>query len=214
MSAFELPRSMAELAASLLPVSEGNDRFGEPAENAAAVLVLLFPRDEEVLFLLTERPHTLARHPGQISLPGGRAEPGDGDLWQTAMREVEEELGICAEDISPLGRLEDYDLPVSGYLITPFVAWTPREPHIHADPREVAAVIEVSLTSLLDPAAVQEETWRLRGNTYDVTFYRFARWQVWGATARMLHDLACRISGVDCMAPEGPGAVRLLQPDT
>jgi 8-oxo-dGTP pyrophosphatase MutT (NUDIX family) len=159
----------------------------------AGVLVLLFPRDSDVRFLLTTRPDTLARHAGQISLPGGRWEAADPSLWDTARRETREELGIRTGRLVPLGSLDPVPVAVSNYLIWPFVAWNPVAPRIIPDPREVAAVVEVSLTSLVDPGSVQDEEWELRGARWRVTLYRFGDVAVWGATARVLGDLAARL---------------------
>src|SRR5579872_1644177 len=117
---------------------------------AAAVLVLFFPGREGASFFLTERPGDLSRHPGQISLPGGRKEDGDGSLWETALRETREELGIRTGRIRPLGRLAPVPVRVSRYLIHPFLAWSPARPRLAPDPREVAGVLEVPASILLD----------------------------------------------------------------
>jgi 8-oxo-dGTP pyrophosphatase MutT (NUDIX family) len=182
----------------------------------AGVLVLLFPREAEVRFLLTTRPDTLARHAGQISLPGGRREDHDGSLWDTACRETREELGIRTGRLVPLGRLDPVPVEVTGYLIWPFVAWSPIAPRITPDPREVAAVVEVSLASLLDPATVQDEEWEFRGASWRVTLYRFGDVAVWGATARVLADLASRLRPMSRAHAPAPGSVvkaaRLLPP--
>src|SRR5919199_6822952 len=109
---------------SLLPPIERD----EPLQNLdvslqrAAVLVLLFPRETGPSFLLTERPATLSRHPGQISLPGGAMDPEDPDLWHTAIRETQEELGIKTGRIRPVGCLETIAVAVSRYHVAPFVA--------------------------------------------------------------------------------------------
>jgi 8-oxo-dGTP pyrophosphatase MutT (NUDIX family) len=181
---------------------------GVAAPRHAAVLLLLFSRGERVSFLLTGRPHTLSRHPGQISLPGGAAEPGDITLWQTALRESQEEIGLKTGRLRPLGRLETVEVTVSNYLITPFVAWNPVPPRLHPDPREVAEVIEVPLDALLDPTAVSEEVWELRGMLRSVIVYRFGETLVWGATARILAHLAVRLRPEEPPMPLMPGSVR------
>jgi 8-oxo-dGTP pyrophosphatase MutT (NUDIX family) len=172
------------------------------------VLVLLFPRNSDVRFLLTTRPDTLARHAGQISLPGGRMESHDCTLWDTARREAREELGIRTGRLVQLGRLDPVPVVVSNHLIWPFVAWNPIAPRIDPDPREVAAVVEVSLASLLDPAAVQDEEWEYRGASWQVTLYRFGDVAVWGATARVLADLASRLIPDSAKDARFPGQVR------
>src|SRR5438270_12158952 len=98
-------------------------RSGLESTRHAAVLALLFSRNEHISLLLTERPFNLSRHAGQISLPGGAVEAHDADLWQTALRETREELGIRTGRIQPLGRLSTIYVVASDYLVSPFVAW-------------------------------------------------------------------------------------------
>lgn len=181
---------------------------GLPALRHAAVLILLFPRDADVRFLLTARPETLLRHPGQVSLPGGAAESADADLWHTAVRETQEELGIRTGRLRPLGRLDPVPVLVSNYLVTPFVGWNPIPPALKPDPSEVAEVVEVSLGAILDADRVFEETWELRGRSWQVTFYRFGSHVVWGATARILGDLARRLGGESGLRDAVPGSVQ------
>lgn len=206
-----LPDALSSLRSSLLSV-EGEP---DPAETAgmvaprqAAVLLVLFPRGNQVSFLLTARPDTLSRHPGQISLPGGAVEPRDSALWHTALRETQEELGMRTGRLRLLGRLEAVPVVVSNYLITPFVGWNPVPPRLRPDPREVAEVIEVPLDILLDPSAVREELWELRGGYWIVSFYRFGDKSVWGATARILSSLARRLRPTEAGADYLPGSMR------
>lgn len=193
-----LPPKIAALVDRLLPVAD-DDRAetGQPAYRQAAVLVALFDSPEGTSFLLTERPSTLSRHPGQISLPGGAKEAGDRSLLDTALRETEEELGLAAHAISPLGRLAVVDVRISRYTMTPFVAWVAEIPSLRPDPSEVAAIITVSLASLLDPASIRTEWWDVRGVQRPVTFYLFGEVRVWGATARVLSDFAVRLGATN-----------------
>jgi len=207
-----LPPILAHLHYPLTPTDA---RTPSPLEDAtppalrhAAVLLLIFPRGPGTYFLLTSRPQTLLRHPGQVSLPGGAAEAGDPSLWHTALREAQEELGIRTGRIRPLGQLDSVPVVVSGYLITPFVAWNPVPPLLRPDAREVAEVVEVPLEALMDPSTVYEETWELQGGHWRVTFYRFGSTLVWGATARILLDLTLRLRGERIAADSVPGAVR------
>lgn len=205
-----LPPVVTTLAASLLPLHHpGGHGDGTVQARQAAVLVLLFPGDSGPHFLLTERPASLRRHPGQIALPGGGREPVDRHLWDTARREAREELGLDTGELISLGRLEDVLVSVSNYIITPFVAWLPHPPSLKVDEREVADVIEAPLDALLDRGAMEEETWELRGMPWRVTFYRIGGRQVWGATARILSDLARGLQTVEQPLEHPPGSVRL-----
>lgn len=188
------PAEITALATRLLPIVDGDvAQLVQPAYRQAAVLIVLFETPGGTAFLLTERPPTLSRHPGQISLPGGAREARDRGLWDTALRETEEELGLRRDAIYPLGRLPEVQVRVSRYTMTPYVGWAPDLPALQPDPSEVAAVIHVSLASLLDPASIRTEAWDIRGARRPVTFYLFGHVPVWGATARVLSDLAARL---------------------
>ena len=197
---------LADLPGALLPL----DTEPVPWESEArqsAVMVLLYPRRGVVHFVLTKRPDSMTRHPGQISLPGGVREPGDTSLWGTALRETVEEIGLRPGRLIALGRLEPYHLRVSEYVIHPFVGWNPICPSFRVQRSEVDELIEVPIDRLLDPAAVLEETWQLRGRQWLVTFYRFGERDVWGATAHILAGLAQRLQhGLD-YDKRSPGSV-------
>jgi 8-oxo-dGTP pyrophosphatase MutT (NUDIX family) len=204
-----LPDPLDRLPSALLPLEP------EPAVNPAAldrlrpsaVLVLFYPAAGDIAFVLTARPETLSRHPGQISLPGGLVEPQDRSLWDTAVREAREELGVRPGRIVPLGRLADVTLRVSEHVITPFVGWNPVRPRFEPDGREVAEVLEVPLRLLLDTSSIETETWDFRARTWRVTFYRFGDRVVWGATAVILHDLQSRLDPSASRLPMAPGSV-------
>ena len=203
----KLPASIAHLPSTLLPVS---DPLVESRPNAreSAVLLLLYPRDSQIYLVLTRRPDSMPRHAGQISLPGGVHEEEDETLWHTALREAREEIGLRTGRVAALGRLTSYDLRHGGFVIHPFVAWSPVAPRFRVHHREVAEIIELSLECLLDASAILEETWSLRDKSWLVTFYRFDGRDVWGATASILTDLALRINAGRDLGPWPPGSVR------
>ena len=123
-------------------------REGEP--RSAAVLVPIVNRPDGLAVLFTERSVDLPDHPGQISFPGGRIEPGDADAVAAALREAEEEIGLPRDRVTLLGRLADYET-VTGYRVTPIVGWVEPPFPLKPDPVEVADVFEVPLSFLLDP---------------------------------------------------------------
>ena len=158
-------------------------RHGAPTP--AAVLVPLINRDDGLTVLFTERSRDLPDHPGQISFPGGRVEPGDADAGIAALREAEEEVGLSRERVTLLGRLEPYET-VTGYRVTPVVGWVEPPFEIKADPVEVAEVFEVPLAFLLEPANLQQH-FRIVGNTRrDYYAIPYGERYIWGATAAML----------------------------
>jgi 8-oxo-dGTP pyrophosphatase MutT (NUDIX family) len=139
--------------------------------------------------VLTRRTTALRRHSGQISLPGGRYDFEDGSLLRTALRETEEELGVDPANLTIWGRLEPEHIVATHYALAPFVAFTPRRPLFVPAPAEVAEVIDLPLAHLLDPATIEEEVWEYQGSQRRVCFYRYGEHKIWGATARILHQI-------------------------
>ena len=117
----------------------------------AAVLVPLVNRPHGLTLLLTQRSADLPDHPGQISFPGGRMDPGDPSLTHAALREATEEVGLPADRVDVLGELAYYET-VTGYRVTPIVGWVEPPFSLLPDPSEVADVFEVPLAFVLDPA--------------------------------------------------------------
>nr|WP_255216121.1 CoA pyrophosphatase [Pseudenhygromyxa sp. WMMC2535] len=145
--------------------------------------------------VLIERSSALRQHAGQLAFPGGKPEPSDRDLLDTALREAEEEVALQREQVDVLGRLSPVPTP-TGYMIIPFVGrvrgpWQPRR----ASP-EVARVLTPSLSQLMDPGVyVNAGQVEWRGQSYERHEYRIAEPPLWGATARMVWDLLERIRG-------------------
>ncbi|HEY3353848.1 MAG TPA: CoA pyrophosphatase [Polyangia bacterium] len=163
---------------------------GAPADHPArpaAVLALLVPRDGELRLVFTLRPEELAAHGGQISFPGGKCTPADADAAACALREAAEELGVAPASVEVLGLLDDVVTP-TGFLITPVVGRVPAEPVYQPDPGEVAAVFAVPLARL---AAVGRDAGVIPygGVEYRMYEYPVEGRVVWGATARMVHQL-------------------------
>ncbi len=154
---------------------------------AAAVLIPIVLRDEASV-LLTQRTEHLNDHAGQISFPGGRAEPGETDPIMTALRETEEEIGLARSHIQTIGQLTDY-YTGTGYRIVPIVALVTPPFDLTPDPFEVADVFEVPLVFLMDPANHQLRS--LQVGEHERQFYAmpFREHFIWGATAGMLRNL-------------------------
>jgi 8-oxo-dGTP pyrophosphatase MutT (NUDIX family) len=157
---------------------------------AGAVLVLIYPLMDVPYLVLTLRPTSMRRHAGQISLPGGGYEPGDGSLLTTALRETREELGISPDEIEVWGALDHSVITVSHYQIKPFVGFLPERPAFLPNPAEVEEVLEVPLTLLTDATALREEVRELSNGPRTVSFYSWGEHKIWGATARVLGQLA------------------------
>jgi 8-oxo-dGTP pyrophosphatase MutT (NUDIX family) len=154
----------------------------------AAVLIPIIRRESGLTVLFTQRASHLADHAGQISFPGGRTEPQDPTMEETALREMEEEIGLDRGRVAVLGRLPDY-FTGTGFRVTPVVGWIEPEFSLAPDPFEVAEVFEVPLAFLLDPANHQEKSgvWQGRERQYYAMPYQ--SYYIWGATAGMLRSL-------------------------
>jgi len=167
----------------------------------SAILMPLYPsggeRKIEVEVLFTLRAQALDHHSSEISFPGGGAERGDATLRQTALREVEEELGIPPDAIHILGKLTPLYIPPSRNLVHPFVGWMPTLPPLDPDPIEVAEVLWAPLAHLLDPQNIGAYVWRHNGRMSTAPSYQIDhRDPIWGATAMMLSELLTVIEKV------------------
>lgn len=154
-----------------------------------SVLLLLYPLRAEPFVVLTERSASLRNHAGQISLPGGRIEPGETPE-QGALREAWEELGIVAEAVDVLGRLSQFYIPPSNFCLTPVVAATHRRPDFVPHDAEVAAFLEVPMVHFVGPDNRHHETRLIAGEPRRAPYYAFDGHKIWGATAMILTEMA------------------------
>mgnify|MGYP001402777206 CR=1 FL=1 len=159
----------------------------------AAVLVLLYPGPAGLTVALTRRTNHLPTHAGQISCPGGAADPEDPSLYQTALREAREELGVETEGLEFLAELRTIYIPPSNFLVHPFVAYADHRPSFHPNTEEVEAVLEVPLAHLADPDNLFSEVRDLREGRLQISYFRFGSDKIWGATALLLDDLLSRL---------------------
>ena len=201
----KLPDPLPAPPAVLMPVrTDGVTRFPSArlqseATRAAAVLVLVVPGgDGEARVILTERVDRGGHHSGEVSFPGGSAEPDDADVAATALREAREEVALDADaaGVRIVGQLEQFWIPVSDFRVTPVLAIAERRPVLAASPSEVARIVEAPLAAFLPDAEIEvvERTirnWPLRYGAYPVDGLR-----VWGATARVLGQLGAILGAV------------------
>ncbi len=157
----------------------------------AAVLVPLVNRAAGVQVLLTQRTAHLRDHGGQVSFPGGRVEPEDADREATALREMNEEIGLASDCVTLLGRLPGYEIP-SGFRITPVVGWIEPPFTLVPDVFEVADIFEAPLDYFLDLANYQRREYHFRGRHRHYLAIPYDGRYIWGATAGMLYSL-CRM---------------------
>jgi len=153
---------------------------------SSAVLIPIFLKQGEYHILFTKRTDTVRDHKGQISFPGGANEMEDVTLLDTALRECKEEIGLDAGAAEVLGELDNTPTIGTNYLITPFVAAIPWPYKFKIDPREVAEIIEVPISALLNKDSLRHETDTVDGKLIITYFYNYKGKIIWGATARIL----------------------------
>jgi 8-oxo-dGTP pyrophosphatase MutT (NUDIX family) len=199
----DLERTLRVRLAETLPGVEAQMRFapappragwklGEFPESArqAAALLLVYPSDHGPAVPLTVRASHLARHAGQISLPGGAVDTGE-TLAQTALREASEEIGVDPATVTILGELTPVYVLVSGFTLHPVVGVSHHRPAFAAAPGEVAEILEVSLEDLRDASRIRRGTRIREGVAVEYPYFDLLGHQVWGATAMILGEFIC-----------------------
>ena len=171
-------------------VLEGEEADG--GNTPAAVLVPVVERADPGV-ILTLRPDTMRKHPGQISFPGGCIDPGDDGPIAAALREAEEEIGLPPACVEVVGIADRY-VTVTGFEVTPVVGIVPPDLALTPHPGEVAAVFEAPLHYLLDPAHQKERTAMWRGRERHYYEIEWEGRRIWGATAAMIVNLSRRLA--------------------
>ena len=182
-----LPGNEAHLTTRIKTKSEVTFPNTQETARPAAVLILLFPFEDEIQFFLTKRTEDVEHHKGQISLPGGIRENNES-LNETALRETKEEVGIDSTKIIISGSLTPFFIPVTGYNVHTIIGWCKKKPSTKIHDVEVNQLFSVSITELMDEKILQTEQWNIRGYDAIVPYYNFGKCKVWGATAAILSE--------------------------
>src|SRR5580704_734675 len=177
----------------------------QDGQTQAAVLVPIYLTGAEPHVVLTRRRADLRHHAGEISFPGGRQDPADLTLADTALREAEEEIGLPRADVRLAGTLPPTSTFLTKYTIHPFVGAIEPERAWAVSPREVDEVLELPLRALRAARGTAEVT--RRGFTFQTDAYELAGHLIWGATARILDDLLARLTPL-LDPPQAPVATR------
>lgn len=162
----------------------------------ASVLVPVVARAAGLTVLLTQRTAHLKSHSGQVSFPGGKAEPEDPSPEHTALREAQEEIGLAGDRVELLGRLSHYHTR-TGFRVTPVVGIVMPPFDLVPDAQEVAEVFEVPLDFVLDPANHERHTRQWQGRDVPYVAMPYGRHYIWGATAAMLVNFYRFLAGAD-----------------
>jgi 8-oxo-dGTP pyrophosphatase MutT (NUDIX family) len=164
----------------------------------AAVLVLVVPDGAgEARIVLTERLSYDGHHSGEVSFPGGKAEPEDVDAAATALREAREEVALdaAAAEVRVVGRLDEVFIPVSDFRITPVIGVARRAPILTPNPAEVARILTPPVDAFLPGAPIEVIERTIRDWPLRFGGYRIDGLHVWGATARILGQLGAVLGG-------------------
>ncbi len=185
----ELPSALAHDPLRAIPVGPLKPKFKtDLPKRPGSVLILLYEDDGEIKFPLIKRPEYPGAHGGQISLPGGKTE-GSEDSIQTALREAHEEIGITSRDVNVLGRLSEFHVIPSNFLITPVVASIDYKPQLIPDPYEVAGILTGCISGLIREDAVGTTEIIAAGQyRMKAPHFKIDNEIVWGATAMILNE--------------------------
>jgi 8-oxo-dGTP pyrophosphatase MutT (NUDIX family) len=165
-----------------------------PTHRKAAVMILLFQRQDQWHTALMQRPKDSHAHSNEVSLPGGRYDDTDPNILFTAQRELEEEFGVKPHQVEILGALSPLYIPISNIFVSPFVAYAPEHDiKFSPDPKEVVEILETPISWLLDPArrkitTIEKKEYKIE----NVPYFDLHQRVVWGATAMILNEfIAC-----------------------
>lgn len=169
-------------------------RIIDPSSRHACVLVSMIRHEGSLHLLLTKRTDRVEHHKGQISFPGGVVDDADESPRHTALRELEEELGIPSSSVTILGQLDDFHIP-TGFIVTPVVGLIDHPIDIRMKNDEVEEIFLIPFTKFFEPSLRRTETRFLKGAERQVYVYDVWKEPVWGATAHIIKQFT------DLLAP-------------
>lgn len=188
-----LPGESAHLAMAPFnrPLSSLALKQSDDHRISSVAIVLYENNSKAVSLILIQRPNYEGAHSGQISFPGGKKDPTDSDTEFTARRECFEEIGLCLESRDCLGKLTDVYIPVSKFLVHPFLYFCSNPVEFKPDEREVSEILTIEVDQLTDSGSISTMNIRFPNglNQKDIPCFIFGEKKVWGATALILNEL-------------------------
>ena len=157
----------------------------------SAVMILFFHDDTGLKMIVIRRSIYVGIHSGQIAFPGGRYEEEDGNVQITALREIEEEIGIVRDKIEVLGRLSDIYVPPSNFLISVFVGYLSEKPQYKIEEREVAEIIEIPFAEFLKQDVIKLKDFYVNSEKVvtNAPYFDITNAEIWGASAMVISEL-------------------------
>jgi len=185
-----LPGQIAQKSMSPLPVDPRRFNFNfSESPRKGAVLILIYPELNQAFFPLIKRPTYDGVHSGQIAFPGGKMDPEDENIIDTAIREAWEEVGVLPENVKLIGSISDLFIPASNFLVSPIIAYTESKPHFIPEVKEVDRIIETPLERLFDLETRKQKILDIDGRIkLDTPYFDISDEVVWGATAMILGE--------------------------
>lgn len=155
----------------------------------SAVLIAIYPANENISICFIKRPEYDGVHSGQIAFPGGGREKEDANIIETALREAYEEVHILQHQVEVLGQLSPIYIPPSNYVVSPVVGMLPQRPDFIAQPDEVAEIIEIQLEKLIAEDVFENRLF-YPDTSYEIEApcFNIDNTIIWGATAMILYE--------------------------
>lgn len=195
-----LPGTEAQKLMAPLGRSPLGDFVQEAHTKNSAVLLLLYPNKLAfpTTVLIIRQNNEPSNHSGQISLPGGGYDTVDQDLSETALRETGEEIGVSKKSITLLGQLSPLYIPISNYLVYPYIGYCDAHPIFHIQPKEVEELLECTLEELFSPShkGFELRDIKIQNTTMKVPCYKIRDKIIWGATAMILSEFEQILRGL------------------
>ena len=167
-----------------------NTDFTKITPKKAAVMMLFYPKNSQTHLALIIRTPYDGVHSSQIAFPGGKIEPEDVDLKQTAIRETHEEIGVHPSNVVIIRPFTEVYIPPSNYMVYPFLGYSQSELEFQLQQDEVAGIVELPLVDFLDDRILVTNRMKTSyAGSIDVPGFQVEEHFIWGATAMMLSEL-------------------------